>query len=113
MYQAIANGGVRIPPTIVAWTTKNGSTTPAPTGKASQGDDRPTSADTLLDMLRGTVQGGDLIHDGTAPKAAITGYQVAGKTGTAQQVDPRAALLATAWSTRPSPGSCRPTTRSS
>jgi cell division protein FtsI (penicillin-binding protein 3) len=86
MYQGIANGGVRIPATIVASTTKNGSTTPAPTGKGVRVL-TTKSADTLLDMLRGTVQGGDLMYDGTAPKAALTGYQVAGKTGTAQQVD--------------------------
>jgi cell division protein FtsI (penicillin-binding protein 3) len=87
MYQGIANGGVRIPPSIVESTSKAGVTTPVP--------ERPTvrqlsakSSHTLLDMLRGTVQGGDMMHDGTAPGAALNGYQVAGKTGTAQQVDP-------------------------
>ena len=47
----------------------------------------PTNARTLLDMLRGTMQDGDTNHRGTAPQGAITGYQVAGKTGTAQKVD--------------------------
>jgi cell division protein FtsI (penicillin-binding protein 3) len=87
MYQGIANGGVRIPATIVASTTKDGKTTPTPAAKGVQVM-TSASAHTLLDMLRGTVQGGDLMYDGTAPKAALTGYQVAGKTGTAQQVDP-------------------------
>jgi cell division protein FtsI (penicillin-binding protein 3) len=87
MYQGIANGGVRIPPSIIASTSKGGVTTPTP--------ERPpvrqlsaAASNTLLDMLRGTVQSGDMMHHGTAPAAALTGYQVAGKTGTAQQVDP-------------------------
>ena len=87
MYQGIANGGVRIPPTIVASTTSDGVSTPVTQGKPVR-ELSTKSADTLLDMLRGTIQGGDIMHDGTAPSAAITGYQVAGKTGTAQQVDP-------------------------
>lgn len=87
MYQGIANGGMRIPATIVASTTKDGKTTPTPARSGVQVMTK-TSANTLLDMLRGTVQGGDLMYDGTAAKAALTGYQVAGKTGTAQQVDP-------------------------
>jgi cell division protein FtsI (penicillin-binding protein 3) len=45
------------------------------------------NARTLLDMLRGTMQDGDMNHRGTAPQARITGYQVAGKTGTAQKVN--------------------------
>ncbi len=86
MYQSIANGGVRVAPTIVAGTTVDGVTTPTPPGATSQAMS-PTTARTLLDMLRGTTQGGDTNHRGTAPQAAITGYQVAGKTGTAQKVD--------------------------
>jgi cell division protein FtsI (penicillin-binding protein 3) len=86
MYQAIANGGVRIAPTIVASTTVDGQTTPTPLGAATQVVS-PATARTLLDMLRGTIQSGDTNHRGTAPQAAITGYQVAGKTGTAQKVD--------------------------
>ena len=87
MYQAIANGGVRVAPTIVASTSMDGTTTPAPVGATTQVMS-PANARTLLDMLRGTMQGGDTNHRGTAPAAAITGYQVAGKTGTAQKVDP-------------------------
>ncbi len=87
MYQAIANGGVRIAPTIVASTTMDGTTTPTPVGATTQVMSA-ANARTLLDMLRGTMQGGDINHRGTAPAAAITGYQVAGKTGTAQKVDP-------------------------
>jgi len=87
MYQGIANGGVRIPPSIVASTTKNGVTTPVTSGKPVR-ELSEKSANTLLDMLRGTVQSGDIMYHGTAPTAALNGYQVAGKTGTAQQVDP-------------------------
>ncbi len=86
MYQTIANGGVRVQPTLVASTTSDGVTTPFPTGTTTQVM-KPESAATLLQMLRGTIQSGDTAHRGTAPQAQITGYQVAGKTGTAQQVD--------------------------
>ena len=87
MYQAIANHGLRVAPTIVASTAMDGTTTPTPLGATTQVMS-PANARTLLDMLRGTMQGGDTNHRGTAPAAAITGYQVAGKTGTAQKVDP-------------------------
>jgi len=87
MYQAIANGGVRVAPSIVGSTTVDGQQTPAPAGATTQVMS-PDNAHTLLGMLRGTIQDGDTNHRGTAPKAAITGYQVAGKTGTAQKVDP-------------------------
>ncbi len=86
MYQAIANNGVRVQPTIVQSTTTAGQSTANPPGAQTQAMSAKT-ARTLLDMLRGTIQDGDMNHRGTAPKAAITGYQVAGKTGTAQKVD--------------------------
>ena len=87
MYQSIANNGVRVQPTIVAQTSVDGQTTVSPPGATTQAMS-PATAQTLLGMLRGTIQGGDLNHRGTAPQGAITGYQVAGKTGTAQKVDP-------------------------
>jgi cell division protein FtsI (penicillin-binding protein 3) len=86
MYQAIANNGVRITPTLVASTTANGVTTPTPPGAQTVAMSAQTSK-TLIQMLHGPIQSGDEYHRGTAPQAAITGYQVAGKTGTAQQVD--------------------------
>jgi cell division protein FtsI (penicillin-binding protein 3) len=86
MYQAIANNGVRITPTLVASTTVNGVTTPTPAGAQTVAMS-PQTSKTLIQMLHGPIQGGDEYHRGTAPAAAITGYQVAGKTGTAQQVD--------------------------
>ena len=87
MYQAIGNKGVMVAPTIIAGTTKNGVYTPSKI-KSSTRVMKATTASTLLDMLRGPIQGGNWYTKGTGTSAAITGYQVAGKTGTAQQVDP-------------------------
>lgn len=88
MYQAIGNKGMLVAPTVIAGTTKNGVYTPAAPRAATQVM-KPTTASVLLGMLRATVQTGDLNHRGTGKNAAIPGYQVAGKTGTAQQVDPK------------------------
>ncbi|MEO5833389.1 MAG: penicillin-binding transpeptidase domain-containing protein [Nakamurella sp.] len=87
MYQAIGNHGVKLPPTLIKGTTTDGTFSPsaAPSGTSVMS---PGTADTLVGMLRGTTQDGDIAHRGTAAAAAITGYQVAAKTGTAQQVDP-------------------------
>lgn len=87
MYQAIGNNGVLLAPTVIAGTTEDGVYTPA-APRASSRVMNPKTATTLLGMLRATVQHGDINHRGTGKTAAIAGYQVAGKTGTAQQVDP-------------------------
>jgi cell division protein FtsI (penicillin-binding protein 3) len=89
MYQAIANDGVRVPPRIVKSTfAPDGTRTdePRPEGVRVVS---PETAQTVRQMLRATVQrdqGGD--QQGTGPQAAVEGYQISGKTGTAQQINP-------------------------
>jgi len=89
MYQAIANDGVRVPPRIVKSTVApDGTRTdePRPEGVRVVS---PETAQTVRQMLRATVQrdqGGD--QQGTGPQAAVEGYQISGKTGTAQQINP-------------------------
>jgi cell division protein FtsI (penicillin-binding protein 3) len=84
MYQAIANNGQRIAPRIVESVTKADGTVintqqPAATQVVS-----PQTAKTIRTMLESVTMTG-----GTGVKAAVPGYRVAGKTGTAQQPDPK------------------------
>ena len=89
MYQTIANDGVRIPPRIIKTTVApDGTRTdePRPEGVRVVS---PQTAQTVRQMLRATVQRdprGD--QQGTGPQAAVDGYQISGKTGTAQQINP-------------------------
>ena len=83
IYQTLANDGVRVPPRIVAETI-------SPSGESHKTErpegERVVSAETartVRDMFRAVTQPG-----GTGPQAAIAGYQISGKTGTAQQIDP-------------------------
>jgi cell division protein FtsI (penicillin-binding protein 3) len=89
MYQAIANDGVRIPPRIVKATI-------GPDGSRTE-EKRPdgirvvsaATAQTVRNMLRAVVQRDPTgVQQGTGPAAAVEGYQIAGKTGTAQQINP-------------------------
>ncbi len=83
IYQTIANDGVRVPPRIVSSVTApDGSTTTTRQPKGIRVI-RPTTATTVRTMLESVTMPG-----GTGTKAAIPGYRVAGKTGTAQQPDP-------------------------
>ncbi|MFD5425720.1 peptidoglycan D,D-transpeptidase FtsI family protein [Streptomyces sp. NPDC127084] len=84
VYSTIANGGVRIEPTLVRGTTgPDGRFTAAPEpGKTRVVSEK--TARTLATMLESVV--GD--EEGTGTKAKIPGYRVAGKTGTANRVDP-------------------------
>jgi cell division protein FtsI (penicillin-binding protein 3) len=77
-YAAIANGGVLRPAHIVELV--NGSPHPRPKGRRVISE--ATSA-SLRRMLEGVLGPG-----GTATGAAIDGYELAGKTGTAQKPDP-------------------------
>ena len=81
-YQAIANDGLRMRPYIVEKIVDhNGEEvyrhTPTPAG-------RPIKATTAREMRR--IMLGVASPAGTARRAAIRGYSVAGKTGTAQKV---------------------------
>ncbi|AZK93654.1 cell division protein [Streptomyces tsukubensis] len=84
VYSTVANGGVRIDPTLVRGTKgPDGRFTAAPApGKTRVVSER--TATTLAKMLESVV--GD--EEGTGTKARIPGYRVAGKTGTANRVDP-------------------------
>ncbi|MFF9686273.1 peptidoglycan D,D-transpeptidase FtsI family protein [Streptomyces sp. NPDC014623] len=84
VYQTIANGGVRIEPTLVRGTKDadgryTASEAPERTRVVSE-----KTAETLAKMLESVVDD----EEGTGTKAHIEGYRVAGKTGTANRVDP-------------------------
>ena len=80
VFATIANDGVRVTPTVVAGTTDaSGNYIPA----KDQQSKRVISAETAKEirkMLESVVSA-----NGTAPTAAIPGYRVAGKTGTAMK----------------------------
>lgn len=89
VYQAIANGGERIEPRIIdEIQDSNGTTVEQPAPETVQVVS-PQTARTVMDMFRAVVQQDPTgVQQGTGPGAAVEGYQVTGKTGTAQQVDP-------------------------
>lgn len=79
---AIANEGVLVPPRIVLATRDtSGRLTPASRGEPRRVLSRET-ARTLAGLLEGVVL------RGTGKLAAVPGYRIAGKTGTAQKVIP-------------------------
>ncbi|MEV0980540.1 penicillin-binding protein 2 [Streptomyces sp. NPDC049915] len=84
VYSTIANGGVRVEPTLVRGTKgPDGRFAPAPKPQATRVVSAKT-AKTLAQMLESVVDD----EQGTGIKARIPGYRVAGKTGTANRVDP-------------------------
>ncbi|MBC9955351.1 penicillin-binding protein 2 [Leucobacter sp. cx-42] len=81
-YQALANDGVRIPPTLVkSCTSADGTVTTYDHGKPVRAVSEE-SADTVLRMLETVVT-----HGWYSDLAVIPGYRIAGKTGTAEQSD--------------------------
>ncbi|MFJ1702283.1 peptidoglycan D,D-transpeptidase FtsI family protein [Kitasatospora sp. NPDC088346] len=85
VFSTIANGGVRVAPSLLMGTTgPDGRYTAAPAGATSRVVSEQT-AKTLTEMLESVVTD----EQGTGTKAAIPGYRVAGKTGTANRVDPK------------------------
>jgi cell division protein FtsI (penicillin-binding protein 3) len=84
VFATIANNGVRVNPTILAGVVdQNGRYTPAKTNEGLRVLSDQTAAEMRL-MMEGVVS-----STGTAPSAAIDGYRVAGKTGTAQRYNSR------------------------
>ncbi|MER5434755.1 penicillin-binding protein 2 [Streptomyces sp. NPDC002588] len=84
VYSTIANGGVRVEPSLVRGTQgPDGRFTPAAAPKKTRVVSEKT-AKTLAQMLESVVDD----QEGTGTKARIPGYRVAGKTGTANRVDP-------------------------
>ncbi|MFC7181821.1 peptidoglycan D,D-transpeptidase FtsI family protein, partial [Kitasatospora paranensis] len=85
VFSTIANGGVRVTPSLVMGTTgADGRYTPAEPAAQSRVV-TPETAKTLTEMLESVVTD----EQGTGNAAKIPGYRVAGKTGTANRVDPR------------------------
>ncbi|WP_245979413.1 peptidoglycan D,D-transpeptidase FtsI family protein [Streptomyces diacarni] len=85
IYSTIANGGQRIEPSLIRGTTgPDGRYRPAePPAKRRVVSEK--TATTLSRMLESVVS--DM--EGTGTTAKIPGYRVAGKTGTANRVDPK------------------------
>jgi len=82
VFATIANDGVRVSPTVIAGTSdSSGNYTPSATRESVRVISTETAAKMRL-MMESVVSA-----NGTAPSAAISGYRVAGKTGTAQRID--------------------------
>lgn len=81
VYQTIANGGVKMQPSIVKSFVADDGTVTAPDRKEPQRVISEQTADQLMLMLESVTV------EGTGGKARIDGYRVAGKTGTAQAAD--------------------------
>jgi len=81
-YAAIANGGTMVTPHVIAgWTDGSGTyhSTTLPTGERVM---RPETSATVMKLLLGAIDGG------IARGASVPGYQIAGKTGTAEIAGP-------------------------
>ena len=82
VFATIANDGVRVSPTVIAGSSdSSGNYTPSATRESVRVISTETAAKMRL-MMESVVS-----SNGTAPSAAISGYRVAGKTGTAQRID--------------------------
>jgi cell division protein FtsI (penicillin-binding protein 3) len=85
--QTVANDGLRVPPRIVESTTGPDGvrvTPPPPEPVRVISPETAAKLRTMLTAVTQDVRG----QRGTGHEAAVPGYVVAGKTGTAQQVDP-------------------------
>jgi cell division protein FtsI (penicillin-binding protein 3) len=82
-YATLANGGIRMPPRLIdATVDAEGTETEVPAGQPERVVSEET-ADAVTAMLE-AVMG----PEGTGSRITVDGYRVAGKTGTAQRIDP-------------------------
>lgn len=82
-YAAIANGGMRIKPLVVSEMISTGGREKVPfTSKVLGRVYSKETTEMLMEMLKRVVS------EGTGTKAKVEGYEVAGKTGTAQKYEP-------------------------
>jgi cell division protein FtsI (penicillin-binding protein 3) len=80
----VANGGVRVDPTLVKGVVSpDGDLT-----NAGEPDRRRVISTRAARVVTDMMEAVTASPEGTAPLAAIPGYRVAGKTGTAQRADP-------------------------
>jgi cell division protein FtsI (penicillin-binding protein 3) len=79
-FATVANGGIRVEPSLVKGVTGPDGTFKASPKPASTRVVSEKTADTVALLMEGVTGEG-----GTAPSANIPGYRVAGKTGTAQR----------------------------
>lgn len=83
LFQAIANGGVREPLKLVSEVQGgDGAMQPYTDERKSTRVFSARTSKELVGMMQGVVT-----KDGSAPKAAVPGYDVAGKTSTAERYD--------------------------
>ncbi len=88
MYQMIANDGVRVPPRIIRSVTRPDGTVVPTQRPAGVQVISPQAAQTVRMMMRAITQKAGYMQTATGYNAAVPGYQISGKTGTAQQIDP-------------------------
>ncbi|PKL90892.1 MAG: hypothetical protein CVV21_10885 [Candidatus Goldiibacteriota bacterium HGW-Goldbacteria-1] len=79
-YAAIANGGKLVTPYLIEKIQKNGRTVYRHKIKKQDGPATGSRREKLVSMLEAVME-----KDGSGKKAAVAGYRVAGKTGTAQK----------------------------
>lgn len=83
VFATLANDGVAVAPKLIDSYVRPDGTIQATDPSPTRGVVKPETAQQVVEMMERVVS-----DDGTAPGAAIPGYRVGGKTGTAERVDP-------------------------